>query len=104
MSGRTSTNTGVAPRSTKAFAVETNVYEGMMTSSPGPTSASSADISSAAVHECVSSTRCAPVSRSSHSCARRVKRPSPERWPAAIACAMKRNSSPVSCGLLNVIT
>ena len=53
MSGRMSTKTGVAPRSTKALAVETNVKDGMITSSPGPTSASSAAISSAAVQECV---------------------------------------------------
>ena len=33
-----------------------NVNDGMTTSSPGPTSASSAAISSAPVHECVSST------------------------------------------------
>ena len=36
MSGRMSTNTGTAPRSTNAFAVETNVNDGMITSSPGP--------------------------------------------------------------------
>ena len=31
-----STNTGVAPRRTKALAVDTNVNEGMITSSPDP--------------------------------------------------------------------
>jgi hypothetical protein len=46
-----STNTGVAPRSTKAFAVETNVKEGRMTSSPGLTPTSSAAISNAPVQE-----------------------------------------------------
>ena len=51
VSGRMSTNTGVAPRSTNALAVETNVNDGMITSSPGPMSSSSAAISSAAVHE-----------------------------------------------------
>ena len=55
VSGRMSTNTGTPPRSTNAFAVETKVYDGMMTSSPGPMSASIAAISSAAVQECVSS-------------------------------------------------
>ena len=44
---RMSTNTGTAPRSTKALAVETKVYDGMMTSSPGPTSARMAAISRA---------------------------------------------------------
>ena len=48
VSGRMSTNTGVAPRSTNALAVETNVNDGMMTSSPGPRSSSIAAISSAA--------------------------------------------------------
>jgi hypothetical protein len=56
VSSRISTNTGVAPRSTNAFAVDTNVNDGMRTSSPGPTSDSIAAISSAAVQECVSST------------------------------------------------
>lgn len=51
VSGRMSTKTGVAPRSTKAVAVEEKVKEGMMTSSPGPTSASRAASSSAAVQE-----------------------------------------------------
>ena len=35
VSARMSTNTGTAPRSTNAFAVDTNVNDGMMTSSPG---------------------------------------------------------------------
>ena len=35
-----STNTGTAPRSTKALAVETKVNDGMITSSPGSRSAS----------------------------------------------------------------
>ena len=43
-----STNTGTAPRSTNAFAVDTNVNDGISTSSPGSRSSSSADISSAA--------------------------------------------------------
>ena len=36
VSGRLSTKTGIAPSLTTALAVETNAYEGMMTSSPGP--------------------------------------------------------------------
>ena len=52
VSGRMSTNTGPAPRSTNALAVETKVNDGMITSSPGSRSSSSAAISSAAVHEC----------------------------------------------------
>ena len=55
VSARMSTKTGTPPRSTKAFAVDTNVNDGMITSSPGRMSARSAAISSAAVHECVSS-------------------------------------------------
>ena len=35
VSGRISTNTIFAPRSTKASAVDTKVYEGIITSSPG---------------------------------------------------------------------
>ena len=65
MSGRMSTKTGTAPRSANALAVETKVNDGMITSSPGPTSASSAAISSAAVHECVSRAAAAPVSATS---------------------------------------
>jgi hypothetical protein len=53
VSDRMSTNTGTAPRSTKAFAMLTNVHDGMMSSSPGPMLASMAVISSAAVHESV---------------------------------------------------
>ena len=40
VSALTSTNTGTAPRRTNAFAVETKVNDGMITSSPGETSAS----------------------------------------------------------------
>jgi hypothetical protein len=79
VSGRTSTKTGIAPRSTNALAVDTKVNDGMMTSSPGPTSARIAAISSAAVQECVSRARRAPVKRASHSLQRRVNVPSPER-------------------------
>jgi len=51
VSGRMSTNTGRAPQRTKAFAVETNVYEGMMASSPGPIPHRMAAISKPAVQD-----------------------------------------------------
>ncbi len=88
VSARMSTNTGTAPRSTNAFAVDTNVNDGMMTSSPGSRSSSSADISSAAVHEWVRSARRVPVVVSSQALQRFVKGPSPERCPFACASAM----------------
>jgi hypothetical protein len=88
VSGRMSTNTGTAPRSTNAFAVDTKVNDGMITSSPRVRSASSAAISSAAVHECVSSALRAPIAFSSQALQRRVNGPSPERWPFACASAM----------------
>ena len=53
VSGRMSTKVTVAPRKTKAFAVETKVYEGMMTSSPGDMSHKIADISRALVQDVV---------------------------------------------------
>ena len=80
VSSRTSTNTGTPPRSTNALAVETKVNEGMITSSPGAMSARIAAISSAAVHECVSSAFSQPVERSSQAWQRLVNGPSPERW------------------------
>jgi hypothetical protein len=52
--GSTSTKTGVAPRETNAFAVETNVNVGTITSSPAVTPARIAAISSAAVQDGVS--------------------------------------------------
>ena len=56
VSGRTSTNTSLAPASTKAVAVEEKVKLGRITSSPGCRSHSSAAISSAVVPLVVSST------------------------------------------------
>ena len=50
----TSTYTGVAPRKANALAVDTNVNDGMMISSPGPAPMSKAACSRAAVAECVS--------------------------------------------------
>ena len=51
VSARTSENTIFAPRNTNAFAVDTKVNDGRITSSPGATFNKSADISSASVHE-----------------------------------------------------
>ena len=71
VSGRTSQNTGFAPRRTKALAVETKVNDGTITSSPGRTSSSSAAISSACVHDVVTSARVTPSVCSSSA---------PHRW------------------------
>jgi len=54
ISGKVSAKTILAPLSRKALAVEGNVNEGMMTSSPGPTSERMAAISKASLHEVVS--------------------------------------------------
>jgi len=71
-------NTGFAPRRTNAFAVETNVNEGTMTSSPGWVSRRIADNSSASVHDVVRSALGAVVVSSMSFCARFVNGPSPE--------------------------
>ena len=85
---RMSTNTGVAPRSATAFAVDTNVKDGMITSSPCFSSASIAASSSAELHDPVSNARAAPVWSSSQRPQRAVKGPFPDRWRLAIACLM----------------
>ena len=87
VSGRMSTKTGTAPRSTAALAVDTKVNEGMMTSSPGARSNSSAAISIAAVQEWVRSAWRAPVSCSSQALQRLVKGPSPLRCRLPMASA-----------------
>ena len=51
-----STKTGFAPKSAKALAVDTNVNDGTITSSPGFKLHSNADISSACVQDVVSNT------------------------------------------------
>lgn len=53
--GVMSAKTILAPLKANALAVEAKVYEGMITSSPGEISQSTAAISSALVHECVKS-------------------------------------------------
>ena len=101
VSSRMSTNTGTAPRRTKAVAVDENVNDGMITSSPSPISASSAASSRAAVHDGVSSTRSAPVLSSSHSSQRRPNGPLPDSCSPSIAWAMYSNSRPAAYGRLN---
>jgi hypothetical protein len=73
------------PRSTKAFAVDTKVKDGMITSSPLFRSSSSAAMSSAEVHEWVSSALAQPVRCSIHWWQRLVKAPSPDKckFPSA---------------------
>ena len=53
-SARLSAKTIVAPWRTNARADDTNVYDGTMTSSPGPTPVRIAAISSASEHDVVS--------------------------------------------------
>jgi hypothetical protein len=60
VSSRMSTNTGRAPARTKALAVDTKVYDGMITSSPGSTSHKSAAISNPAVQEGIIRARAIP--------------------------------------------
>ena len=102
VSGSTSTKTGVAPRRTNALAVEENVNEGMITSSPGPTSDSSAVISSAPVQECVMSTRAGvPVSSRMSAWQCSPAGPLPPVQPRSSAAAMRAFSPPVRSGRLN---
>ena len=103
VSGRMSTKTGVAPRSTNALAVETKVNDGMITSSPGPTPLRMAAISSAAVQEWVRSAFWLPIRASSQAQQRFENSPFPARWPFAWAWAMYDSSRPVMNGLLKGI-
>jgi hypothetical protein len=96
-----STKTGTPPRSTNAFAVDTNVKEGMTISSPGSTSSSSAASSSAAVAECTSRAEVQPSSRSSHEVQSPVNFPPAESWPREIASAMYACSRPTTWARLN---
>ena len=101
VSGRMSTKTGVAPRSTTALAVDTNVKDGMMTSSPGPSSSSIAAISSAAVQEWVSKACGQPIACSSQAWHFLVNGPSPDRCWFWIASSMYWTSLPAGNGRLN---
>ena len=98
-----STKMGLAPRRTTALAVETNVYDGRMTSSEGPKSHRIAAISRAEVQDVVSSTRWAPKLRSSIFSARLVNGPLPLAWPPEIAWLTYSSSEPTMEGLLNGI-
>ena len=73
-----STKTIVAPLCTNASAVETNVYEGIITSSPGLISANIAAISNACVQEVVNKTLLALNFSSIQILQLFVKRPSPQ--------------------------
>ena len=81
-------STRARPSRATALAVETNVYDGRMTSSPGPRSHRIAAISSAAVHDGVISTFSMPYSRSISSAQALVKCPSPAILPLVTAWAM----------------
>jgi hypothetical protein len=94
VSGRMSTNTGTPPRTATALAVETNVNEGMITSSPGPIPARMIAISSAAEQEGVISASAQPTRSRSHSEQRRPKTPLPDSWPSAMASSMLACSRP----------
>ena len=83
-----SANTGVAPTRTTAFAVDTKVNDGRMTSSPGPSSRSIAAISSPAVHDGVIKTFWMPNWLSRISLQRRVNPPSPPRFWSQTALAI----------------
>ena len=72
-----SIKTGTPPLNTNAFAVETNVKDGMMISSPGFILSSKALISSADVHEWVSRAFLQLILSSSQSWHLDVKEPSP---------------------------
>jgi hypothetical protein len=104
VSGRQSTKTGTAPRSTYAFAVETNVNDGRITSSPGCRSSSSPVSSSACVQDVVSSADGAPTSAVSRSVARPVNGPSPEVCPDATDRIRYSHSRGARKGRLNGIT
>ena len=88
-------NTGLAPRSTNAFTVDTKVKDGTMTSSPGLMSSNSADISSACVHDVVNSADETGKRFSSHSRQRLVKGPPPERCRCRMASVTYSSSRPM---------
>ena len=101
MSGLQSAKIGVNPCIAKAFAVDTNVNEGTITSSLGRASTISADISSADVQELVRSAACALVSsrrRVSQAC---VNGPLPDSLPLRMASDTQSSASGISVGRLN---
>ena len=102
---RLSAKISFAPRISKASAVETNVYDGIITSSPGWMSRSRADISRASVHEVVRSIfefgESWMISSKAVACF--VNGPSPENRREAIAADILVSSAPVEYARLKLI-
>ena len=98
-----STKTGRAPVRTTAFAVETKVNDGIMTSSPDRRFNKLADISNAAVHDGVINTRWIPNRSSKKRSQRRVNTPPPASWPKLTASATWASSLPAINGRLKGI-
>lgn len=92
-----------APLRINAFAVDTNVYEGIMTSSPGFIFNNKAEISNALVQEFVINVFLKPYRFSKNSSHFLVNIPSPDILPEATACFIYFVSLPVKNGLLNGI-
>ena len=103
VSGRTSTNTSLAPASTAAVAVLEKVKLGRMTSSPGWRPHSSMAISSAVVPLVVSSTFWVWKRSSIQLLHILVKAPSPQILWASMACLTYSSSSPTQGGTLKGI-
>src|SRR5690606_37306568 len=101
VSRRASTNTGVAPRSTTALAVLTKVKDGMMTSSPGPISASRTAISSACVHEDIKWAAGQPVRDKNQSSHIPAYAPRPASRPGSSTALTAPSSVPRLVGRLN---
>src|SRR5712691_7359737 len=98
VSERMSANTGLAPRKTYALIDDTKVNDGTITSSPGPTSSKSADISSAEVQDVVRRTLATPNDSSSRVWQRLVNGPSPDNLLLVSASVMYRSSLPSRVG------
>ena len=90
----------LAPWRAKAVAVDVKVNDGTITTSPGSMSSSMADISSASVHDVVSSTSTASCQSRRMSCARALNSPLLAAWPDAMAFSMLAISWPTSPGRL----
>lgn len=98
-----SANTTFAPRRMKAFAVDTNVYDGIITSSPGLMFNRRAEISKEPVHEFVINVFLNLYLFSKNSSHFLVNIPSPDILPEVTACFIYFISLPVKNGLLNGI-
>jgi len=103
VSHRESMKTGRAPKRAKALAIDTNVKDGTLTSSPGFSERSSADISNACVQDEVSRSRPAvvvsPIDASTHW----VNLPFPELCSLSMVSARRLRSSTVISGRLKGI-